>query len=397
MKILFIADNVPGLHSGSAVRNYYLLKALSSKNKIDLLCLTDDMNDVPIEMYQKLPNVTFYILERKMKNIMQKMNNIIQGEIPYMQQRVELLLPKDIVKKLKDYHVIHLAELNSYFIIEKYLPLPSLIILDAHNVEAINTMSAIKKKPFPYNAVSHFFLHKLKQTEINIVRTVDYLLVCSAIDKEYFENYISSKKIEIIPNGVNRSYFNLYTPDKKKMQNKTSVLFMGLQSYYPNQEGLTYYLTTIHETIKKIIPNYELLIIGKGKHALAEQMSKTDSTIKILGFVEDTRTYIADAEICIAPLLSGSGTRLKILEYMAMKMAVVSTSKGSEGITVTNNKNIIVADTASKFIEAISILHTDEVLRANIGKNAYALIKEKYDWESIGERLNALYNDWTTV
>jgi glycosyltransferase involved in cell wall biosynthesis len=117
----------------------------------------------------------------------------------------------------------------------------------------------------------------------------------------------------------------------------------------------------------------------------------SDPNITVTGMVEDVRPYIASASVCIVPLLSGSGTRLKILEAMAMGKSVISTSVGCEGIDVTHEKNIIIADEPSDFARwCIELLRNAE-LRITLGQEGRKLVEAKYSWRSICASLEEFY------
>src|SRR5258708_4383163 len=178
MKILFIADNVPAMHSGSSVRNYYILKALSLQNTVDLICLTDHIQNVETTIYYDIKNITYTFLQRKRIHSIKKLQYILSGKIPYIEQRKQIVLPEKIRHKLLEYDYIHLAELNSYFVIEKYIKdTNAKIIMDAHNVEYIQLQSELKSKPLLEKIVFKQFLNKLQDQEI--AKKVSYLFVCS--------------------------------------------------------------------------------------------------------------------------------------------------------------------------------------------------------------------------
>ena len=167
--------------------------------------------------------------------------------------------------------------------------------------------------------------------------------------------------------------------------------FMGSLSYQPNSTSINIYLNRVHPIVKKEIPDIKFYIIGKDCPEWLMQQSKLDNSIKIIGFVKDVRSYICNADVCIAPIVAGSGTRLKILEYMAMGKPVVSTSIGAEGLEVENNRNILIADEWNRFAGIIVELLNSNCLSEKIGLNGRSLVEEKYDWKSIAEKQKRVY------
>jgi glycosyltransferase involved in cell wall biosynthesis len=112
----------------------------------------------------------------------------------------------------------------------------------------------------------------------------------------------------------------------------------------------------------------------------------------VVGEVEDAQEFIESKAISIAPLLSGSGIRIKIIESMALGKAVISTSIGAEGINYTNKQNILIADTPEEFVQAIQFLFNDPVQTKRIGDNASKLIRQQHDSKKIIEQLVQFYH-----
>ena len=117
-----------------------------------------------------------------------------------------------------------------------------------------------------------------------------------------------------------------------------------------------------------------------------------DNSIIIHGYVEDVRDYLSIAAICICPILTGSGTRLKILEYLASGKAVVSTAKGAEGINITNIKELMIVNQDSEFISSIDELLSNPKKILSIGKNGRLKMESEYDWKAIVIKLENTYN-----
>jgi len=117
--------------------------------------------------------------------------------------------------------------------------------------------------------------------------------------------------------------------------------------------------------------------------------------LRFTGFVDDIRTVVAGSGIAIAPLRQGGGTRLKILEAMALGTPVVSTSKGVEGLQVVHGEHALIADTAREFADAIVRLRSDADLRVNIARRARALVEQSYGWANIGQGMSDMLEAMT--
>lgn len=250
-------------------------------------------------------------------------------------------------------------------------------ILDEHNVNwELLKYPSFDLKTKLYNKLA---LKRDKLLEINALKNASHILVCSDRDKQIIIQELpeTNDKITIIPNCIDFSEYKNYLKnnsiEKSKTKDGNCVLFMGLLSYSPNTDAVFSICNKIAPYFEK---NIKFIIIGKDP----PKIRKPDN-VEFLGYVDDLKKYILNSDICIAPLRYGSGTRFKILEYMAMGKPVISTSKGAEGIDYTQDENIIIEDDIDAFAKRIKELLNDNERRNWMGRKAINLIKHKYDWK----------------
>ncbi|CAN5240545.1 hypothetical protein BH09PAT2_BH09PAT2_01450 [soil metagenome] len=369
MRIAFISTKPASLGSGTEVRNYYLLNGL-----------------------RKIFTVDFYSPQLIAKpNDLDRIYNLFTGKIPYIELVRSSLLDSKEIENIKKADLIELQELESFFAIEKYLPMFNKpVILDAHNIEYERFLSGTETEGFFIKWLGRILSRKIKKLEINAIEKINYILTCSDVDKQYFAKYFPEEKIIVIPNGVaNQHSFH------KDIVSKNNLLFMGLLSYGPNSDGIRFYLDEIHPLIKQIKKDITVTIIGRNPPAWLLEKASLDSSIQVKGFVEDLDVELQKAHVCICPLRFGSGTRLKILEYMAAGKAVVSTSKGVEGLEVQDGKHLLKGDTPELFAKNVVKLLEDSKLATNMGHSAEIFIKQYYNWDAITTRLSHFYLDIT--
>lgn len=246
---------------------------------------------------------------------------------------------------------------------------------------------------FPTFGIKNFVYYKQtfkrnKKLEIQALRDAAHVLVCSERDAQLLIREVPAvkNKFTVIPNCINFEDYKMFLEDYSKVPEeykKTVILFIGNLLYPPNYDAVSIICSQIAPDFGEDV---EFVIVGKNPPNLPKP-----SNVTFMGYVDDIKESIQNSEICIAPLRYGSGTRLKILEYMAMGKPVISTSKGAEGINFTNNKNIIIEDDIDAFSEKIQILLDDKKMRDNLGKNAQDLIKREYDWEIYRKTLHDVY------
>ena len=228
-----------------------------------------------------------------------------------------------------------------------------------------------------------------KSLEIKALKDAAHVLACSDRDAHVLIDKVPEvkNKITIIPNCVNFKEYLSFQIDHPRVRDESeslfAVIFIGLLTYPPNRDAVEIISSRIAPKFGKEV---QFLIIGQNPPNISKP-----ANVRFLGYVEDVKKYILNSDICIAPLRYGSGTRLKILEYMAMGKPVVSTSKGAEGIDYTNYQDIVIEDDYKKFTERIAGLLENRAMREQLGKNAQQLIQNKYDWEIYRKPLHDAY------
>lgn len=266
---------------------------------------------------------------------------------------------------------------------------PAKKVIDAHNVEYDNFRRMTKVK----NPLKKLFYHleafKFYREETDVCSRQDALFATSERDISIFNKSVPNTPKYLIPNGVDPNYFKPFTAPPKPH----SMVFVGMMKYVPNYDGMNYFLDEIFPKILDRYPDATITIIGKNPpESLAQRAGKN---IIITGFVEDTRPYIRDASVYVVPLRMGGGTRLKILEALAMKKPIVTTSIGCEGIDVVNRESAMISDTPQGFADAVIELFSKEELCKKITETGYSLMNDNYRWESIGMQMSKAYEEIT--
>ncbi|MEW8007367.1 MAG: glycosyltransferase family 4 protein, partial [Candidatus Thiodiazotropha endolucinida] len=152
-------------------------------------------------------------------------------------------------------------------------------------------------------------------------------------------------------------------------------------------------ISDIWPLVKMKIPDIKFYIIGQDPPRELINIASEDNGIKVLGYVDDIRPFVAKSAIYVVPLRVGGGTRLKVLDALAQGKAIVSTSIGSEGIEVTDRTNIYLEDTSEGFASSIIELINDDEKRKELGCQARKLAEERYAWPSIAEGLIKAYKN----
>jgi polysaccharide biosynthesis protein PslH len=393
-KIFFITTELPSRKGGANVRNFNMLKFLDKKYfDISLFTIVNNEDKILFKSVKKELNIPIYKVNYKNLNPFLKLFYLFsERTIPFMKEYEKSTLSQLLLKqiKIKRPDIIHLEQLHSYYAIRKIIPtlkkMNIKIVLDEHNIEYIAFKEGTRSMQIVKRLLGKYVQGNLWAEEMKAIKDSHYTFVCSDEEKKYILSQLKNKRIDVIPNGVDCDYF---TTDKSNCTN--TLLFMGGTSYPPNNEGLKYYFSDIHLLVKKQIPNLKIYILGSNPPSWLKKIASNDSSVYLTGAVKDVRKYLIKASVCICPIKSGSGTRLKVLEYLASGKAVVSTTKGAEGIRVKNKLNIFLADSALDFTEKIILLLKNPVINKNLVVNGRKLIENNYQWKKNIKKVENVY------
>lgn len=204
--------------------------------------------------------------------------------------------------------------------------------------------------------------------------------VCTVVSEQERQLLLNSFSasigmVEVIPNCVSVNEYN----DFEAVLKPNQLIFSGSFRYHANYEAMLWFIREIYPQILVQVPDVQLIITGDH----ADLPIPPSPGVVLAGYVDDIKALIASSWISLAPLLSGGGTRLKILEAMAIGTPVVSTSKGAEGLNSTSGDHLLIADTPHAFANQVTKLLRSKTLRDQISLNGKKFVKEHYDWESV--------------
>ncbi|GAP13474.1 glycosyltransferase [Longilinea arvoryzae] len=217
-------------------------------------------------------------------------------------------------------------------------------------------------------------LFKLRLYLRNLLKRFSGYTVVSEREKGLLEGMVSgSERVRIIPNCVELEDYR----DIRMPKRENSLIYAGSFRYDVNYEAMQWFVGEVFPRILAEIPTAQLTITGDP----AGKRIEPRTHVMQVGLVPDVRPVVASSMISLAPLQTGGGTRLKILEAMALRSPVVSTSKGAEGLEVRAGEHLLVADSPQDFAAAVIRLLKDETLRESITEAGYRLVEEKYSWQ----------------
>jgi glycosyltransferase involved in cell wall biosynthesis len=257
------------------------------------------------------------------------------------------------------------------------------VISDTHNVEWLVLHRSCCETPSLWRKAYYFLQSRhTRREETALASRVQAMLTTSECDRDIFKKSVPSQRFFVIPNGLDLQAY----PGSSFRPEAQTLLFTGLMSYYPNEHGITWFLDEIFPRILGAVPQTRIVVAGAHPSRLLRKRNSRHVTVT--GYVEDVRPYFARAEIFVVPLRIGGGTRVKILEAMAMGRPVVSTTIGCEGLDVVHGESLLIGDTPQEFANAVVRLLQDKSFRDLLASRAAALVRAQYSWEKIGPKLD---------
>ncbi|MDH5387412.1 MAG: glycosyltransferase family 4 protein [Gammaproteobacteria bacterium] len=405
MKILWLSQLVPYPPKGGVLqRAYHLIHELAKYHTVDLIAFNQkDLMSPFFDSQQEALAVSAKELGKYCRNI--EFVPIDCDRTRYGKHLLALksLLTKDpytinwlksqaFSEKLKtllntnNYDLIHFDTI-SLIPFMKYID-DTPMVLDHHNIESHMLMRRADNEK---NSFMRWYFkqegRRVEAVEKQICPQFSLNITCSEIDRDRLIELAAGSHVEEVSNGVDIDYFH---PDKSSTQ-QLSLIFAGTLSWYPNIEAVRFIAYEIWPRIKLEIPNMCIDIVGANPPEDIRRLAEKEKGFNVHGFVNDVRPYIDQAAIYICPINDGGGTKLKILDALAMHKAIIAHPIACEGIAVEEGVNVQFATSADEYIAQIKRLMADENERKRLGDNARRLIEDKYAYSIIGKNLSTMY------
>ncbi len=214
----------------------------------------------------------------------------------------------------------------------------------------------------------------------------DGITVVSPGDGEAAAKLSPNSDICVVENGVDLDYFAVAGPTSSH-----KIVFTGSMDWRPNQDAATHFVYDIFPLLQKSCPDVETVFVGRNPPEEIRSLAANPG-ITVTGTVDDVRPFLRQAAVCIVPLRIGGGSRLKILEAMAIGRPVVSTPVGAEGLTVENDKHLLLAAEPQLFAARVQQLFDHDDLRERLARSGRRLVEERYGWDTLAHRLDQFCN-----
>lgn len=384
MKILFVSFWFPyPPDNGSRIRVFNLIKGLSRRHEVFLVSQfqSDSDPDNPGELAQHCKIVSLhgsrFFKPWTLRSLLGYASKTPRSYIDTYDPAVKDAVA-EAVRKIQPDAVVA----STLFVadcIERYSDVPTVLI--DHNCEYAVLKRTTDLMP---NGLKKFRRvlgwKKAANWEASVCRRFDRVVMVSESDKALLlEAAPDLANVRVVSNGVDSEHFD---PSAWRPEPNT-ILHNGAMTYSANLDAVRYYANEIHPVLKRDCPGVKLKVTGRTDGADLRGLDQHEG-IEFTGYVRDMRDALYTSSACIVPLRQGGGMRLKIPEAMAAGVPVVSTSMGAEGLECTHGKDILIADTADEFAQAIARILTEPEFAKEIAQEARALVEQRYSWTTLG-------------
>lgn len=277
-----------------------------------------------------------------------------------------------------NYDRVHISHSYMAFYLLHHVETISCLI-DHHNVKSLFFENASRctknpKKRIAYQAEKV----RWQYYEQEVLPRFNEHISCSETEQDLLRA-ITGKQIHLVPSGVDTQGFRR----KSEPFIGTNLLFTGSLDYFPNAQAIEFFCKACLPAIRDAIPPVKLQVVGKNPTLRTERLlEKTENTWSSYN-VRDIRPFYYQSTVFVVPLLTGAGTRLKIMEAMAIGLPVVSTGKGCEGLGLESGQGILIEDDPGAMAAAVIRLLEDDGYRESMSRTAFEVCQERFSWKQI--------------
>ena len=397
MQILLLTPALPyPPYQGGALRNFGILRGLhDAGHRLSLLSFSEmSPAGTPLpELCERVETIT-----PPLRTPLHRLRDLFLSGQPDLAWRLESLTfrerLRDLLAKISfDLIQVEGLEMAIYLAQARQLQPAAKLIYDAHNAEyalqrVIAGVESSSLKRLPAALYSQIQAQRIARFERAVCAQADTVIAVSPEDAEALRGFRPDKQVHVLPNGI---FADDYAAPKQNVELSGTVLvFTGKMDYRPNVDAMQWFTSAILPKIRARCTDARLYVVGQKPHANLQPL-RADASVEMTGWVAEVQPFLRAAQVYVAPLRMGSGTRLKILEAMAAGCAVVATSTAVAGLDAETRAALVVADTETTFAESVIRLLEAPNERKKLGQQAQAVVRKHYDWSALIPGLLSIY------
>jgi sugar transferase (PEP-CTERM/EpsH1 system associated) len=367
--------------TGGKTRSYHLTRALAARSEVDLY--TVFYGEGPsLEQVDAVQQFCHRVVLFRLDKSWRTRDRLQRALVP-LPRSVDYFHTADSLQQARShlatggYDLVIADEICMTPYAELAPHLPRLVL--RQKVDHLHYKDMARARPWGLEKVLDLLeairLRRYEQAKMPLYQA---FVACTEYDAMVIERDAPSAAALVIPNGADLSTF---VPTGRPKAKDPTLLYVGAMHYYPNADAVTFFFEAMYERIRQAVPDVKVQIVGHAPPPDIQRLGRLPGVV-VTGSVTDVRPYYEEATVFIVPLRLGGGTRLKIIEAMAMGLPAVSTTVGAEGLAVHPGEDILIADDPASFAESVLRLLADAELRQRITCGGQRLARH-YDWDEL--------------
>lgn len=388
MNVILVTAQFPyPPRSGMTMRVYQLLGQLARRHEVTLLSFAEPaQRDAVIELREELPVV---VIARSQPSRTAKRFHQLRSMASMQPFSSREAYSEDLQRKLDELCIAtscDVVQIEGTVLGGLSVPTGVRVILDEHNIDyEVFERMCEGERSVTRRVYNRWEYERVRRFEQQCWTRVDGCIVTSEREAPIVQRVAPDIATAVVPNAVDLEYF---LPFRDAVEPNT-VVFNGTLGYRPNIDAAHHLVDDVWPLVLDRCPDARLTIVGRASDADRERLTRPG--VVVTGEVPDIRPYVQRAAVVAVPVRMGGGTRLKVVEGLAMGKAMVSTTLGCEGIAVRDREHLLIGDGAGEFAARILECFASSELRDHLGAAGRRLTEEEYSWDLAGDRLDALY------
>jgi glycosyltransferase involved in cell wall biosynthesis len=398
MRILWLSNFIPyPIAGGSHQRSYHLMRQAAQRHQVTLYAFNlvgmpaDMLEAARAEFSQFCEDVEFWPLPMRWKGWRwwgEVAASAVHGESPSLRVFASASFASRVRQHLaRGPALVHVDSIDLAAFVR--LAAGHRTVLHHHNCESA---MAVRRAEHENNPAARVYLRRyaraLESLERRLAPVVDGNVAVSSLDADRLRTIAPGAHTHVVDNGTDDGYF----VPQPGVEETGTIVFAGSLNWYPNVSGVRRFAERVWPRLKARVPAVRWLLAGMRPVAEVRRLAESDPQITLVDTPPDIRPSMARGAVVVCPIQEGGGTRLKLLDAMAMGKAVVSTAVGAEGLAIVPGRDMLIATDEEDFAAQIETVLRDGALRARIGGAARAMIEARYSWRSIGAALDEAYD-----
>ena len=390
MKILLVTARFPiPAQTGDKLRALRLIEHLAPKHEVHLICLQDGPPVATDRQTLESKLASLHVIDH---GIVTMARNLVSGALSKLPVQTLIYQSPELAARVTEViaaHDIEVVVSQLARISPNVDPGDAAYVVDFVDALSLGFSRRGEAKPFPLRRLFQVESQRMERLEVVEGQRADRRVVTSGVDKTHLEA-LGTGGVDVVPVGVSDDFADseeAVTAPKRDID----VVFTGNLGYAANIEAAEFLVNEVLPTLLAKRPNLRVTLAGARPARRVRRLASEN--VEVVGPVRDLRTYLRRAQVAVAPMVTGSGIQLKLLEAMAMGVPVVTTSLAGEPINAAPGDAFLVGDNATQFATSIEQLLDSPEERNRVGENGRQLVQERFRWLHVNSQYETLLSD----